>query len=86
MDVCGAKVMLYIKKLKLYFYITVLLYWPLRPVIIWGAASSELCLILGLSVQETHQGLGACPEKGSKAAKGPGAQLLGGEAEGTGIV
>ena len=87
MDICGAKkVMLYVVKLKRYLYVAVLFDWPLRPVIVWEAACGVLCSVLGLPVQETHQGLGACPEKGNKAVKGPGAQVSGGAAEGMGIV
>jgi len=40
---------------------------------------------LGPSLQG-HGGAGACPEKGNKAGEGSREQVLGGAAEGTGII
>ena len=45
-----------------------------------------LCLVLGPSLQEIHQGPGACSVKGNKAGEGSEAQVLRGAAEGTEIV
>ena len=40
------------------------------------AAPQVLCSVLGPSLQERHQGPGACSEKGNKAGEGSGAQAL----------
>ena len=37
---------------------------------------ASLCPVLGPSLLERHRGPGACPEKGSKAGQGSGAQAL----------
>ena len=45
-----------------------------------------LCSVLGPLLQERHGGPGACPEKSNKSGEGSVAQVLGGAAEGAGIV
>ena len=50
------------------------------------AIPQVLCLVLGPSLQEIHQGPGACSVKGNKAGEGSEAQVLRGAAEGTEIV
>ena len=59
---------------------------PRRPVPSWPLYSALRHVFLSPSLQERHQGPGACPEKGNEAGEESRAQVSLGTAEGTGTV